>query len=59
MNEAISSHNINGCLCKNIKCLKLYCRCFREGKKCDPTVCKCDGCENNVDGLLEKKKKRI
>jgi hypothetical protein len=34
------------CNCKNSKCLKLYCECFRGGLYCSPD-CKCSNCLNN------------
>jgi hypothetical protein len=36
-----------GCACKNSKCLKLYCMCFRAQVDCDPDVCGCTDCKNN------------
>jgi hypothetical protein len=33
------------CNCKNSKCLKLYCECFRAGLACLPT-CQCCNCSN-------------
>lgn len=36
------------CHCKNSKCLKLYCICFAKGAMCNPALCACVGCENNV-----------
>lgn len=35
-----------GCICKNSRCLKSYCKCFQSGKKCNPFYCKCESCEN-------------
>lgn len=35
------------CNCKNSKCLKLYCACFRKGVNCC-VECKCTDCQNNV-----------
>lgn len=37
-----------GCNCKNSKCLKLYCECFRQGKMCGPE-CSCKNCQNSTD----------
>eukprot|EP00594_Rhizosolenia_setigera_P006999 CAMPEP_0178950942 /NCGR_PEP_ID=MMETSP0789-20121207/6935_1 /TAXON_ID=3005 /ORGANISM="Rhizosolenia setigera, Strain CCMP 1694" /LENGTH=289 /DNA_ID=CAMNT_0020631729 /DNA_START=821 /DNA_END=1690 /DNA_ORIENTATION=- len=34
-----------GCACKNSKCLKKYCECFRVGKFC-VDKCVCQSCEN-------------
>jgi hypothetical protein len=36
------------CNCKNSKCLKLYCECFRQGKMCGPE-CSCKNCQNTTD----------
>jgi hypothetical protein len=33
------------CNCKNSRCLKLYCECFRSGQYCDE--CHCSNCFNN------------
>ena len=41
----------NGCIicnCKNSKCLKLYCECFRQGKGCGPE-CTCQNCQNTEE----------
>ena len=35
-----------GCLCKNTKCQKSYCKCYQMGQECNPYYCKCNGCEN-------------
>lgn len=35
----------SGCACKNNKCLKKYCECFRMDLECS-TKCTCKGCEN-------------
>jgi Tesmin/TSO1-like CXC domain, cysteine-rich domain len=35
----------SGCACKNNKCLKKYCECFRMDIGCS-TKCTCKGCEN-------------
>ena len=36
------------CNCKNSKCLKLYCHCFRTGRYCSPS-CLCSDCKNLSD----------
>jgi len=36
------------CTCKNSKCLKLYCLCFSQQRKCIPGVCKCRDCRNSI-----------
>ena len=36
------------CNCKNSKCLKLYCMCFRKGQSCKE-ACKCLDCQNTED----------
>ena len=38
-----------GCRCKNSKCIRRYCECFRSGVLCGP-ACKCLSCSN---GTLE------
>ena len=35
----------DGCTCKNSRCLKLYCVCFKAGSKC-VAACKCVDCQN-------------
>jgi len=35
-----------GCRCKKSNCLKKYCVCFREGKKCEGNTCRCNDCKN-------------
>ena len=34
-----------GCTCKKTQCLKLYCQCFAQGKKCTED-CVCIDCKN-------------
>ena len=43
------------CNCKNSKCLKLYCECFRQGKMCSSN-CSCQNCQNtsNYSELRDK-----
>ena len=36
----------NFCTCKNTRCLKKYCICFRNGTKCS-IYCKCEDCDNS------------
>jgi Tesmin/TSO1-like CXC domain, cysteine-rich domain len=35
-----------GCACKNNKCLRKYCECYRTGLRCNPNKCTCRDCEN-------------
>lgn len=35
-----------GCACKNNKCLRKYCECYRTGLQCNPNKCTCRDCEN-------------
>ena len=50
LNEKITERTM--CTCKRIRCLKLYCDCFRKGVFCG-YLCKCIGCEN-VESNKEK-----
>ena len=36
------------CFCKGGKCRQLYCQCLKRGTGCDPTVCQCSNCENDL-----------
>ena len=40
-----------GCACKNNKCLRKYCECYRTGLKCNPLKCTCRDCENRNDNV--------
>lgn len=35
-----------GCACKNNRCVRKYCECFRTGLACDKSKCTCRDCEN-------------
>lgn len=37
-----------GCACKNNKCLRKYCECYRTGLRCNPNKCTCRDCENRI-----------
>lgn len=37
------------CNCVRSRCLKLYCKCFQNGKTCNPNVCVCVKCLNTTD----------
>ena len=39
----------DGCTCKKSQCLKKYCECYANGRKCGPG-CMCDECLNIDDG---------
>jgi Tesmin/TSO1-like CXC domain, cysteine-rich domain len=43
------------CTCKNSKCLKMYCHCFRMGRYCQPD-CQCVVCKNTPKYDLERHK---
>ena len=43
------------CTCKNTKCLKLYCQCFRLGKYCC-LECQCQECHNRSEHEDERDK---
>ena len=54
----------DGCTCKNSRCLKLYCVCFKAGSKC-VAACKCVDCQNGrpadapaVEAIAAPSKKR-
>ena len=36
------------CTCSKSKCAKKYCECFSYGEKCNPNVCSCVDCHNNI-----------
>lgn len=36
---------VQSCTCSRSKCIKKYCDCYSEGRKCGKD-CKCEGCEN-------------
>ncbi len=40
------------CNCKNSKCLKKYCECFATLNICDPNLCSCLGCSNNMENIV-------
>ena len=46
------------CTCQKNECRKGYCKCFYQGKGCDPTKCKCINCKNMNDNpeTIEKRK---
>lgn len=45
---------MNGCNCRNSKCLKLYCECLKKGDYC--IDCNCDGCENQPGNKIREEK---
>ena len=53
-----SRGNISGppdhCACRKSQCLKKYCVCFAEGRKCDAEKCKCVTCHNTTGDLGEE-----
>ncbi|XP_011686891.1 PREDICTED: protein lin-54 homolog isoform X2 [Wasmannia auropunctata] len=51
--EDIRRHN-KGCNCKRSGCLKNYCECYEAKIPCSAN-CKCIGCRNIVDPILQKK----
>ncbi|XP_012524275.1 protein lin-54 homolog isoform X2 [Monomorium pharaonis] len=51
--EDIRRHN-KGCNCKRSGCLKNYCECYEAKIPCSGN-CKCIGCRNIVDPILQKK----
>ena len=36
------------CHCRGGKCRQLYCVCLKAGVACDPTVCQCEDCQNDM-----------
>jgi hypothetical protein len=46
----MSNTKHKGCNCKNSNCLKNYCICHQNGKKCSE-LCRCENCHNtNLKG---------
>ena len=42
-----------GCNCKNTKCFKKYCECFRAGVECT-YLCNCENCLNGGENAYQK-----
>lgn len=54
INKTINNNNLQGCNCRNSKCLKLYCDCLRNGNTC--LNCNCTDCENYEGSKLREEK---
>ncbi len=54
----LSSNKTPGCTCKKSKCLKLYCQCFAASAFCNPDICKCESCKNEVSNEKDIKRAR-
>lgn len=37
-----------GCACKNNRCVRKYCECFRLGRRCKEGTCSCNDCLNST-----------
>lgn len=61
-NETMSEESLDfkPCNCRKSKCLKLYCECFSNGRKCT-SKCDCFSCCNTVahEDLISKAKEQI
>lgn len=51
--EDLQGPSRDNCNCKNSKCLKLYCHCFRAGRYCTPD-CLCVACRNKPSHDAER-----
>ena len=63
--KKLRSERVGGCNCKNSRCLKLYCVCFKAGSEC-VAACKCVDCQNGrpadapvVEAIAARPKKRL
>lgn len=46
-----------GCNCRNSRCLKLYCECFKKNQTCNG--CNCIGCENHEGSAFRNERIRF
>jgi hypothetical protein len=53
--KTTSRSSTGGCKCTKSCCLKMYCECFRAGKACDDSICKCSKCQNGQGREQEMK----
>ena len=45
------------CTCQKNECSKGYCKCFYQGRGCDPLKCKCINCKNtNTNSEIVEKR---
>ena len=53
LEQSLPSKSVT-CSCKSSQCLKLYCECFAAGAHCDPAVCSCMNCSNNIQNEVSQ-----
>lgn len=51
--------NRKGCNCRNSKCEKNYCDCFKMGLACADGLCSCEDCHNTEEREVHREVKRM